>query len=320
MKVVTQFVNIGSLVTAALEARFPWRRWFITLRSVSAILLVCLAAGCAGTRPTLKPKVVSTVNCTAVRGFLPQSQVNAQFIRSGYGAGGGLIGAIVDASVSSSREHTAIKRVQELRDQVRDVPFRTLFSQAVSNSVMGIPWLKADKFEEILGPRLPPVTRPMVAQRAVLNLGTDYYISQDCRVFVVASGMGFFPPGKRRMPTAANFVTYQSAEIGKPDAERAIALWAADGAASFRNAIREGIQENVKLVRYALEYMGGANHPDAPQVTLRARLLHARVDFGFKADQVTMKGTILEDGPDRLVFRNTAGRFFSLPRREVEVK
>jgi hypothetical protein len=160
----------------------------------------------------------------------------------------------------------------------------------------------------------------MVAQRAVLNIGTDYYISQDCRVFEVTSGMGFFPPGKHRTPTAANFVTYQSAEIGKPDAERAIALWAADGAAAFRNVIREGIQENAKLVRYALEYMGGGNNANAPQVTIRARLLHARVDYGIKAGQATMKGIILEDGPDRLIFRNTAGQFFSLPRREVEVK
>jgi hypothetical protein len=151
MMTVTHFVNMGSFVTAALEACFPCRRLFITLQSVSAILLVCFTAGCAGTRPTLKPKVLSTVNCTGVRGFLPQDQLKAQYIRSGYGAGGGLIGAIVDVSVNSGRQHTAEKRMQELRENVKDVDFRGLYWQAISNSVMGISWLRADKSEEVMG-------------------------------------------------------------------------------------------------------------------------------------------------------------------------
>ncbi len=284
MMPVTQFVNMGSFVTAALEACLPWRRLFITLQKISAILLVCLAAGCAGTRPTLKPEVVSTVTCTRVRGFLPQVEVKAEYVLSGYGGyGNGLIGGIINASVNSSRKHNSEKRVQELREQVKDVDFRGLYWQAISNAVMGISWLKADKIEGIRGTTLPPVTKQMVAQRAVLNIRTDYYISQDCRVFVVSSGMGFFPSGKHGAPKAATTVAYHSAEIGKPDADEAIALWAADGAAAFRKAVQEGIQEDAKLVRYALEYMGGGKSANAPQVTIRARLLHARGDYGHQS-------------------------------------
>jgi hypothetical protein len=320
MKTVVQLFRISPLVRAALQACFPPSSLFCARRSVGAVLLACLAAGCAGPRPTLKPEVVSTVNCTGVRGFLPQVEVNAQFILSGYGAGGGLIGAIVDAGVNSSRQRAAEKRVQELRERIRDVDFRGPSWQAISNAVLGISWLKADKFEEIVGTTLPPVTKQMAAQRAVLDISTDYYISQDCRAFVVSSGLSFFPPGKHGAPTGANSVAYHSAEIGKPDAEQAIALRVANAAAPFRDAVRAGILENAKLVRYALEYMGGAADSNAPQVTIRARLLHARVDYGFKADMVTMKGRILEDGAERLIFRDPSGQFFSLPRREVEVK
>ncbi len=321
MNISIKFARIGfRAAAAAVVAGFPLRRpTVVTLRTVSAALLLCLAAGCAATGPTLKPEVVSTVTCTGVRRFLPQGEVKAEYILSGYGSGGGLIGAVINAGVNSSRQHNAEKRVQELRERVKDVDFRRLYWQAISNAVMGISWLKADKVEDISGTTLPPVTKQMVAQRAVLNVGADYYISQDCRVFVVSTGLGFFPPGRHGRPKAANILTYHSAEIGEPDAEKAIALWAEDGGAAFRKAVAEGITESAKLAGYALQYMGGAPNPSAPPVTIRARLLHARVDYGIKAGRVAMKGTILENGADRLIFRNTAGRFFSLPRREVEV-
>jgi hypothetical protein len=321
MNTAMQFIGIGITAATSLLAGLPFRTLFsVTLRTVGAAFLLCLVGGCAGTPATLKPEVVSTVTCTGVRNFVPQVEVKAQYVLSGYGAGGGLIGAIVDAGVNSGRQNNAEKRVQQLREQVKDVDFRGLYWQAISNAVTGVSWLKADNIEDIKGTTLPPVGKMMVAQRAVLNIGTDYYISQDCRVFVVSTGLGFFAPGKRGAPKAATMVAYHSAEIGKPDAAQAIALWGADGAAAFRKAVQEGITENAKLVRYALEYMGGATSANAPQVTIRARVLHARGDYGIKAGQVTMKGTITEDGPDRLIFRNAAGHFFSLPRGEVEVK
>ncbi len=181
--------------------------------------------------------------------------------------------------------------------------------------------MKADRFDDVIGSTLPPVTKQMVEQRAVLNVGSDYYISQDCRVFVISTGVGFFPPGKKGKPGAANMVAYHSGEVGKPDAEQAIELWAADNAAAYRKAVQEGIQENAKLVRYALEYMGaGAASTGEKPATIRARLLHARGDFGINAGMVTMKGTVIEDGVDRIIFRNTAGQFLSLPRAEVELK
>jgi hypothetical protein len=287
---------------------------------VSAVLLLWVAAGCAGVGPTLKPEVVSAVNSTVVRGFLPQNQVKAEYLQSHYGNGGGLIGAIIDTTVTSGLQSSAEKRVRELRAHAGDVDFRRLHWEAVSNTVMGISWLKADEFEEIAGASLPRVTKKMVAQNAVLNIGTDYYISQDCRVFVVSTGMGFFPPGRPGVPKSVNIVSYHSAEIGKPDADEAIALWAADNAAAYRKAVQEGIQENAKLVRYALEYMGGVASAKERHVTVSAHLLHARGDFGIKVGMMTMKGTILEEGADRLIFRSDAGRFFSLPRGEVVVK
>jgi hypothetical protein len=38
--------------------------------------------------------------------------------------------------------------VQELREHVKDVGFRGLYWQAMSNAVMGVSWLKADKIEQ----------------------------------------------------------------------------------------------------------------------------------------------------------------------------
>jgi hypothetical protein len=132
----------------------------------------------------------------------------------------------------------------------------------------------------------------MVAQRAGPNVGADYYIPQDCRLFVVSTGPGVFPPGKHGIPAGANIVVYHWSQIGEPDAEKAIALWAADGAAAFPRAVTEGNQETAKLLRYALQYMGGESNASAPQVTIRGRLLHARVRYGVKVGQLAMKGTV----------------------------
>lgn len=211
---------------------------------LGVVLLLGLTTGCVGPRPTLKPAVVATVNRTGVRFFMPQTEVKAEFLESGYGGGGGLIGAIIDASVTSGRQANAEKRVQELRAKVRDLDVRGLYTRALSNTVMGVSWLKADRFEDLPGTKLPPVKKETVAQCALLNVGADYYISQDCRVLVLTTGLGFYPPGKPRTPTAANIVSYHSAEVGKPDAEQAIALWAADDGAAFRKAVLEAIDRS----------------------------------------------------------------------------
>ena len=143
-----------------------------------------------------------------------------------------------------------IRRLRVLREQVKNVDFRGLYWQTISNAVMGTPWLKGKQFELVQTTTLPRVTKQMVKDQALLNIGADYYISQDCRVLVVSTGLGFFPPAKAGHPRAASIVAYHSAEVGRPDGEQAIALWSTNGAAAFRKAAFEAMLKAYPKTRF----------------------------------------------------------------------
>jgi hypothetical protein len=291
------------------------------LQLVSLAGLLGLTSGCVSSVATLKPEAVAKVQQTIVRSYFPQNELKGEFVQSGYGAGGGLIGAIVDASVNSGRANASERRVQPIRDLVRDLDLRTAYWLALSNAVCPVVWLKVERFETHPA-EVQPVTRALAAEGAVLNMGSSYHLSQDCRVLVFKTGFDFYLPGKRRA-TAMSLAIYNSKEIGTPDGDKAIPLWTTNGAAAFRQTAEEAVRENVKLVAHAIEVMGGTAAVPPRRAKLRAKLIHVRGDFGITSGQVSVKAFVWEETPDRLLLQLDAGgwgQFYSLPHSEVEVE
>jgi hypothetical protein len=287
-------------------------------------LLLGLASGCVSSKAILKPEDVAKVNRTVIRSYLPQNELKGEYVLSGYGAGGGLIGAIVDAGIDSGRANASEKRVQQIRNVVKDLNLRTAYWLDLSNAVCSVPWLKVERFETY-PTDVQKVTKALAAEGAVLNMGSSYLLSQDCRVLMFKTGFDFYLPGKRQ-PAAMDIAIYNSKEIGTPAGDKAIPLWTADGAAAFRKTVDEAVQENVKLVAHAIKIMGGASSVPPRRAILKAKLAHVRGDFGFTSGQVSVKGMVLEETPDRLLVQLDApgaagwGQFYSLPRTEVEVE
>ena len=118
------------------------------------------------------------------------------------------------------------------------------------------PWIKLRGFSRVAS-KVEPVKAETVTAGAAMNIGTDYFISPNCRVFEVSTGLGFFLPGKHEKLAAANTVLYYSAKIGDVEGDKATALWVTNNGAALRLAATEGIQESAKLVRHALNLMGG---------------------------------------------------------------
>ena len=266
----------------------------------------------------LPPEARAQIQRTHVRSFIPQSEVNFQFMQSSYGAGLGLVGAIVDLSVASAMAGGAENRAQQLREVIRDYEFRPHYWAAISNAVAESAWLDLRQLDP-LPTGVMPVETASLAVGSAMNIGTDYFISPDTRVFEVITGIGVVVPNKPRKVAAAVTTTYHSAEIGREEGDKALALWMADGGAAYRRAATEGIQESAKLVRYALEFMGGSTSVSSRPAKIRARLLHARGGFGIPVSRITLKGEILEDTADRVIFRDQAGSIYSFPRNEVVV-
>lgn len=287
--------------------------------SASLLLVVLLGAGCAGIPTVLPPKAQATIRDTEVRSYIPQNSVNLQYMRSGYGSGLGLIGALVDVGVDSALSSSAEARAVRIRQVVSDYDFRGPFWEATSNVVVETPWLHTRSFTG-LATNVIPVRKEAVAQGAVMNLGTDYFITPDHRVFVVDTGFSVFAPTKHKKPAAANMVFYHSARIGNEEGDKAAEIWMADAGAKYRRAATEGIQENARLLRYALAIMGGSPAAVGRPAKVKADFVHGRGGFGIPAGRVTVKGRILDESPDRILFHAEKGNLFSLPRAEVEIK
>jgi hypothetical protein len=289
--------------------------WRILLTMVTPL---CFAAGCA-VGPQLKPEAVATVHDTSVRAFMSQNQLYGQYVHSGYGASGGLIGAVVDISVDAGRRRETEDRVRKLRDEITDYDFRTKYWEVISNQIAASSWLGMKSFQGLTSGN-PEVTKDMVAQGAVFDVGSGYYLSQDCRVLIVETGIGVHLPGKTGKPAAGVIVYYYSPEIGEPEGEEAIPLWTTNGAAAYRSVAEEGIQQSGKLVHYAVEFMGRQPCGDERAATLKFRPTHARGDFGLKTGRAKISGVVLDETGDRVIFRSKSGDVYSLPAHEIELK
>ena len=152
-----------------------------------------------------------------------------------------------------------------------------------------------------------------------MNIGTDFVITPDHRVFEVFTGVSIFLPAKHKKAAAANMMAYHSARIGDEEGDKAAALWIADQGAAYRRAAAEGIEESARLLRHVLDYMAGTTTGATRAAKVKADFVHGRGDFGIPAGRATVKGKVLEESTERVVFQTEQGNFFSLPRAEVEI-
>jgi hypothetical protein len=305
----------ANMKTMKLPSRHVPMRFGLVITGILAVLVL---AGC--TTPTaLKPQDRAKITQTEVRAYIPQSEVIAEFIQSSYGAGAGVVGAIVDALVTSARAKRANVRVDPLRQVTRDVDLRSMCWQAISNGIPSNSWLRLSTLQ--MFPTNPcPLTRAELADTAVLKLLTAYLLSEDCRVLTVAGGFEFYQQGKSPNMAAGNYLAYYSAPIGRPERDRAIPLWTTKNAAAFRKAASEGLEETTKLVGYLLQHMGGITNTAARPALVQARLVHGRVDFGIRAGKARLRGHVLEETPDRIIFQDKRGPVYSFPRNEVDIE
>jgi hypothetical protein len=291
----------------------PWRRY----GTLVAALLGLLSPACGSIGPRLEPAQVARVRRTMLRSHIPERQVRIMWVASHMGGGLGLMGAVIDGSVNRGRKNAAEEMVRPLHAQTMDVNYQWMFWSSLEAALRDVMWLKPIGFDRKPAP-FEDLSDQELAQHAVLRMGTGFEISVDSSTLLVETGLGFFEQGGSGSLAAATSVCYRSAQVGPVENEKAISLWAANGGARYRMAVAEGIAENVKLIRLATLCMGGMNCPFESKHHLRFRLGEGRGDFGVRVGVVDADGTIIEEGPYRVVFRDSSGSFYSIPRSSIE--
>jgi hypothetical protein len=287
-------------------------------RTMSTICALSIMVGCASVPPSLPPAALAQIERTQTRAFIPQSEVTFQYMRSSYGAAFGLVGAVIDAGVTGVRAKSAKTKGKELREVVRDWDVRSAYWNSISNTLVETPWLKVCDMEW-LGTNVSKLRPAEVTNHSVMNIGTSYAISADVRVLQLTTGIDMYVPGKHKKPAASVVMTSYSDEIGKEEGEKALALWTAEEGAALRRALREGIAEHTRMLRLALDLMGGSTNTTHRPAKILARLVHGRAELGTPTSRQPLWGAIVDESQSRVTFRTNKGLLFSFAKSEVEV-
>lgn len=288
------------------------------------VVIGALDCGCANIPTVLPPKARQQVQQVSVRSYIAQDSIHVAYKLSkdledfgigGYGNDLLSVAAFVYDEPNSIKDDInsdkAAKRTERITDVVRDCEFRSPFWEMVSNMSVTIPWLNAQSFMalvtqyQLYAPRFG-------AREPELNMNTDYRITPDCRKFEVVTELTAFLPGNYHVAAATNTVTYLSARIVDAEGDKAMDAWVANSGAAYRRAVGEGIIESERLLRRALNIMGGSTDPGAKPA-------YVKTDFGTVTGRKKLKGLILEESPGRVIFQAAGGGLFSLPTSEAEV-
>jgi hypothetical protein len=221
--------------------------------------------------------------------------------------GGGLIGALVDASITRARQERLQTAMEKFYESVDDYDFRSEYWSQVSRHLKEQFPLKVTSITTT--PRFDiNVTKKIVQDlgpdEAYLSLFTEYYLSTDLRSVNVNTGVNLFMKGEPPVVIYRNTVTYQSPPVGNGGEESAKA-WAADNGKLLYEKLKEGMTETLALLSIDLKNQTPA--------AANAEKINVKFNYGEGAgDRKTMEGTLVEKRGDRVVIRNAAGKLYSL--------
>lgn len=253
--------------------------------SVSALAhtrkgLVCLAAitiaflsGCAtATRVALPPEQQSKITSSETFVSVTQSEIKTDINRSNITAatGGGLIFALIDAGVNTSRAKKAENRVTPLRDALVKYDLGKAFADALKTHFASVDWLKNSTVE----------SRPLGAAGAlakqiqqspadvVILADTDYRLSATFDSVTVTARVHLHPAkvaadaAVQKRGELPPFIYFNSLSTTLPvpeiygmglSPEEAAGKAAANGGENVVRALNEGLAELAHMLTYDLE-------------------------------------------------------------------
>jgi hypothetical protein len=184
--------------------------------------------------------------------FVPASQVAAA-------GGGGLLLALIDAGVDSTRTHNAEEAVKPVRDAIVDFNFDEVMRADLQKSMSTVPFLKLDGARVIKEVTDASLDAAIVQSKAsaVLFTTADYQLANDGSTLTVVLWANMFansdalaalkpPKGNAKLKSALanalyrNRFTYTAAFPGTVGERPAnLAVWSANNGAELRKALTD---------------------------------------------------------------------------------
>jgi len=244
--------------------------------SVGALLLACLLSACVTPTPVhvaLAPKAEENFPPTEVVAPIAQSEIYVYVPPTTAGAGQGLIGALLDASVDAYRAGTAEKDVKALRDTVVDLNFDADLTAQLKTSLSQIAWLHVDGVRVMKEVATKKIDGAITGSKdgAVLIAVADYQLSNDGQQLIITvhadlypngAALAAFRPAKGRADTPSDpsnsiyrnsftFISTLPGPLTKRDAN--MAAWTAFNGAAFRTAMKVGVAKLGEMIAMDLQ-------------------------------------------------------------------
>lgn len=230
---------------------------------ISILLPVLFACAC-GTVAPYKPLPVAAVDklaSTDVVAAIAQSEIFVFVPASNVGAatGGGLLGALIDASITDARTTKANDASKVLRDSLLDFDFDKLLAGDLKASLSQVPQLHLGNVHVVKEVTNDGMDRALDGSNAaaVLFAATTYNVSNDGDVLFVTVSAALFPrsdelealtksgnSGPKTLLTNAlyrNMLVFETKVPGATgDRDHDMAAWSADHGAPMRAALTMG--------------------------------------------------------------------------------
>lgn len=276
---------------------------------IAMLVIPLLLTACATPmRVTMTPEQRAKVGELKAHVIVVQDEVIAAVQPSNVSAalGGGLIGAMIDSSVTNTRVKASQQIMGPFYATIEDVDYRKEFNETVRRELGSYP-IKIG--EMTTTPRmlnldeLNQMREKLSPGQALLVIVPHYTLTMDFRNLDAEATVTMWVKGEGNTPIQRGVLRYQSQAVGiggKPSVD----LWGANNAALFKNALRESISELMKMILVDIDLVQTPAKPEE----LKA------FSFNSGVQQIDIKGRAMKDDAKRVLVLGEDGKLYSLPK------
>lgn len=279
------------------------------LRNSALILLTLVLGACAmPVRVTLTPEQRAKITEIKAHVVVVQDEVivAVQPSNVGVATGGGLIGAMIDSSVTNSRVKASQEIMGPFYALIEDVDYRKEFNEAIRRELANYP-IKVAQFtttpRALSKDALVKLRSELQTGQALLVIYPRYSLTMDFRNLDVEAIVSMWTrDGAPDTPVQRGVLYYQSQPVGSGGKE-SVALWGDQNASAFRVAIRESIVETINLVLMDMDLKAPSDKPVQSQA------------YGFNtgSQRAEIKGQLIKETATRKTVMGDDKKLYSLP-------
>jgi hypothetical protein len=290
----------------------------ILCRGLFWSLVAILGSACAAGRMALKPAVAESIETLRVVSFVSDDQPTVRVVQAETGGAlFGLVGALVDAAVTSSRQSAAEDDLVALRAATQDLDHRSVLWTALEASLDSASWPERLEFKGV--PTKAPSSGgddfdALLSENpdaAHLFLDSHCYLSPGGVQLVMYTRASVYigrPTRRRALDSSyAMDFWYVSEPQGFGTEGSSIGLWARDDASEYRRCLAEGTRATVEMLQRDL--LSSARFPE--------NLAGKEENFEFDAidgvQKKNWKGRVVAEHDGLIFVRGKNGYLYAFP-------